>query len=132
MEESIFTHECMHACMFICNLCILQGVYIGGHMCICSCTYVQVYTIVYVCMHPRKKNTMYCMYACMYGHNVCMFYVVLTHYISHACIQTTHAQTQTRIHVNPRNYTPVYTCMLICVHTHLPANKQTHATNKNA
>ena len=99
-----------------------------------SCIYVQVYTIIHVCMHPSKKipmYCMYCMYACMYGHNVCSMQYVHIIY-QHACIQTTHAQMQTWIHVNTCDYTPVYICMLTCVHTHLPANQQTHKTNKNA
>ena len=87
MDEGIFTHECVHARMFICNLCILQGVYIGGHVCICSSIYVQVHTTIYVCMHPSKKMTMYYMYACICMHNVCMFYTVLTHYIP-TCMHT--------------------------------------------
>jgi len=67
-----FSYSWMYACMYV-----IYEMYVGGCKRICSCMYLHVSILVYVCMYPSKSWCICCMHACINVCNVCLYFVCI-------------------------------------------------------
>ena len=84
----------MHACMYVCNICMYVCMHACMYVCMHACMHVCMYEYMYICIYVYMYACMYvCMHACMYVCMTACMYVWL-----HVCM-----------------YVCMYACMHVCM-----------------